>query len=223
MPATPRMLTDRPADTRAVLHGLAESLQLSGAIFLRARFTAPWALASPPAPLLAAAVHPGARRVVLLHVVLEGDFVVTMPDGTSAHLGPGDVAILPTAQAHVMRSLAEENLTPQPISELFPPQPWKRMPALHHGGGGAPTSIVCGYLHSEEAESSPLLTALPPLIPVRVRSAAFTRWLLTNVDYALDDSAERAPGADLLVRRLPELVFFDCLARHAAQGDAPDG
>src|SRR6187549_1490319 len=103
MTALPKRLSDRPETTTELLHDALASLHLSGALFLRAEFTSPWALESSKGEALAQALEPSARRVILFHVVLEGRFVVVLGDAEE-ELGPGDVAILPYADQHVLRS-----------------------------------------------------------------------------------------------------------------------
>jgi AraC-like DNA-binding protein len=202
-------------DSLQVLDGALRTLRMTGALFLQASFSEPWALESSDGTVLANRLRPGAQRVILFHVVTEGRFHVALPDGTRADLGAGDVVILPYADRHVMRGT--EPARPVPIGSLFPPQPWPRIPALRHGGGGAPTSIVCGYLYSDDMHLSPMLAALPPLMPVRAESDAFREWLLTSVRYAVSAPPGRGAPGDMLVQGLPELLFSECLRAYARQ------
>jgi len=52
------------------------------------------------------------------------------------------------------------------ILSLLDPLPWDVMPLLRHGGGGRPTEVVCGYLHSEDPLFEPTMRALPPVFVV---------------------------------------------------------
>jgi AraC-like DNA-binding protein len=149
--------------------------------------------------------------VILFHVVLSGRFLVSLGP-TEEELGPGDVAILPCADPHVLRSPAKARLVP--LERLLPPKPWTRLPLLRHGGGGAITSIACGYLYSDDLQLSPVLAAMPPLIVVRPVQQSFREWLTTNVRFALAETERRAGDHDILMRRLPELLFLKCLDAH---------
>jgi AraC-like DNA-binding protein len=218
MTALPDQLAVRPyAGSADVLRDALASLYLSGALFLRAEFSSPWALESSEGDALARALVPGSRRVILFHVVLGGQFVVSL-DGVQEELSTGDVAILPYADRHVLRSPAETR--PVPLAKILPPHPWTRLPALRHGGGGAITSIACGYLYSDDLHLSPMLAAMPPLIVVRPEHKAFREWLTTNVRFALAEIEAHAGGHDLLMRRLPELLFVKCLDAHARRHGA---
>jgi len=62
---------------------LSETLrvvQLVGAIFINARFTAPWCYRSPCAAAAAPILEPGAERVVIFHLLTEGECYVEMGD-----------------------------------------------------------------------------------------------------------------------------------------------
>ncbi len=219
MAALPNELAVRPFPSSAELLGDAlASLHLSGALFLRAEFSSPWALETSEGDTFAAMLVPGAHRVILFHVVLGGRLVVSL-DGKQEELGPGDVAILPYADKHVLRSPAEAR--PVRLARILPPQPWQRLPALCYGGGGARTSIACGHLYSDDLLLSPVLAAMPELIVVRPEHATFREWLTTNVRFALAETEARAGAHDLLMRRLPELLFLKCLddyaRRHATE------
>ena len=98
------------------------------------------------------------------------------------------------------------------------------MPVLRHGGGGARTEIVCGYLHSDDPLFDPAIRALPPVFVVRLPDGAAAGWVRASIDYAL---AEAAPPSNKssspIATKLPELVLDRspaCASRHRS-GDRP--
>ena len=119
-------------------------LQLSGALFLRANFSAPWAYRSPASAMLAAKLRPGGRRVILLHIFTEGRCRVRLDRGEEAEVEAGDIVILPFADDHCVGD--PDVARAVPAMDLMPPQPWGPVARIDHGGGGAATSMVCGYL-----------------------------------------------------------------------------
>jgi AraC-like DNA-binding protein len=215
MARLPDELALRPHQGGAeILENALSSLHLSGALFLRAEFSSPWALETSERDALASFLVPGARRVILFHVVLSGPLVVSL-EGVQEELVPGDVAILPYADKHVLRS--PDEALPVPLGKLLPPRPWQVLPALRHGGGGAKTSIACGHLYSDDLHLSPVLKAMPELIVVRPGRAALREWLMANVRFALAETEARAGARDVLMQRLPELLFLKCLDDYARQ------
>src|SRR5262245_22471654 len=68
---------------RQVREGL-RCLQLSGAIFLRAHLSAPWAYDSPAAEEVGQMLRPGGRRLVLFHIFTEGQCRLELGRGGGA-------------------------------------------------------------------------------------------------------------------------------------------
>jgi hypothetical protein len=70
----------RPADPLAEV---LAAVRLAGAIFLRAECTAPWAYESPPPDALTAILQPGAKRLILFHIVAEGRCWIGLKRGSN--------------------------------------------------------------------------------------------------------------------------------------------
>ena len=223
MSAQPESLSDLPESTRddaaqRVRDGL-RCLQLSGAIFLDAQFTAPWAYKSIDTASVEEMVQSNGRRVIVFHIFTEGASTVAIPSGERVDVEAGDIVILPFADPHVCGhpSLAH----PIDIRRLWPPQPWPRIAVIRHGGGGPRTSMVCGYLLSDDVPLNPVLASLPPLMRVRPRGGPLAKWVEASADYALHAST-RGVDDDPLLQRLPELLFTECLCEFAATDPQSD-
>ena len=79
-------------------------VRLVSAIFINARFTAPWCYQSPSADAAAPILEPGAERVVIFHLITEGECYVEMANQPPVHLIAGDAVIFPHGDAHLMNS-----------------------------------------------------------------------------------------------------------------------
>lgn len=215
MSTTPDRLSVQPNEsarvegTDEVLADVLRWLRFSGAIFLRAEFTAPWGYESPQAGDLAAALKPGARRLILFHVVAEGACTLSLEDGRQARLEQGDVVILPYAHQH--RVGHEADVASVHIGTLLPPQPWTELPFIRYGGGGAQTQIVCGYVYTDDLLFNPVLGALPTLMHLGHADASLKQWVEASFQYAVHASQRQWPPDDLLLQRLPEVLFIECL------------
>lgn len=75
-------------------------VRLIGAIFINGRFTAPWCYQSPHADYAAPFLEPGAERVVIFHMITEGECYVEMVGQPPVHLVAGDAVIVPQGDAH---------------------------------------------------------------------------------------------------------------------------
>jgi AraC family transcriptional regulator, alkane utilization regulator len=202
-----------------LLADVLRRIHLASAVFLRGEFTEPWAFASTDAATLCRIVQPQAKRLVLFHVAVQGSFTISLASGESATAHAGDAVVLPYCDVHTMGFPA--GTAPVPVTSLVPPPPWREMPVLRHGGGGAPASILCGYLHCADLLFNPLLRALPRLIHVRPGSEQAGQWRQATLRYAVEQIEHASDGLPPLLARLPELVLVDCLCQYAL--DLPPG
>jgi AraC-like DNA-binding protein len=204
---------------RMVRDGL-RCLQLSGAIFFRASWSAPWAYESPESTEVVQMLKPGDRRVILFHIFTEGSCQLELSRGGNTDVAAGDVLIFPFADQHKMGDPSVADAIP--IGELMPPLPWATMPAITFGGGGRPAAMVCGYLYCDDLPFNPVLASLPPVVRIRSSSGPLARWVAASVEYALHAS-ERSADDDPVLKRLPELLFTECLCDYAIRSEADAG
>ena len=143
------------------MDALSETLRvvrLVGAIFINARFTAPWCYQSPRADTVAPMLEPGAERIVIFHLITEGECHVEIEGQAALRLTAGDVVVFPQGHAHLMTS--QPGLTPAAGARLDAVLS-RRPRHLAYGGGGATTRLVCGYLACDARLASLLLAGLP--------------------------------------------------------------
>jgi AraC-like DNA-binding protein len=193
------------------MDALSETLrvvQLVGAIFINARFTAPWCYQSPRADAAAKLLEPGAERVIIFHMILEGECMVEMANQSPVRLIAGDAVIFPEGDAHRMAS--EPGLAPASgarLDEVLSRRPRQ----LAYGGGGAITRLVCGYLACDARLARLILTGLPSLVRVNVRGSNAGTWLEASVRYALAEARSPRPGGAGVLAKLAEVLFIEVL------------
>lgn len=193
------------------MDALSETLRvvrLVGAIFIQARFTAPWCYQSPRADSAAPLLEPGAERVVIFHLITEGECFVEMPGIAPLRLVAGDAVVFPQGDAHCMTSAP--GMPPAKGARLD--QVLARRPRqLNYGGGGAPTRLLCGYLACDARLAQMLLAGLPPLVRVNVRGSNAGTWLEASVRYALAEVRSPRPGGAGVLAKLAEVLFIEVL------------
>ena len=87
----------------------------------------------------------------------------------------------------------------------------------HYGGGGAPTTIVCGSLSFERASLKPITQLLPRFILIKA-DQAHTLALHNTMQALASEMAEQAPGSEVVATRLAEVLFIQALRAHIASG-----
>ncbi|HEX3847587.1 MAG TPA: AraC family transcriptional regulator [Steroidobacteraceae bacterium] len=194
------------------MDALSETLRvvrLVGAIFINGRFTAPWCYQSPSAASVAPILEPGAERVVIFHMIAEGDCYVEMGGEPPVHLIAGDVVIFPSGDAHRMTS--RPGLPPARGRARLDEVLARRPRQIAYGGGGAATRLVCGYLACDARLARMLLNGLPPLVKVNVRGSSAGAWLEASVTYALAEARSPRPGGEGVLSKLAEVLFIEVL------------
>jgi len=193
------------------MDALSETLRvvrLVGAIFINARFTAPWCYQSPRADTVAPLLEPGAERLVIFHLITEGECFVEMGGDEPVRLIAGDVIIFPQGDAHRMTS--EPGLPPA-LGGKLDRVLVRRPRQLAYGGGGPTTRLVCGYLACDARLAAMLLAGLPPLVRVNVRGSNAGAWLEASVRYALGEARSPRPGGAGVLAKLAEVLFIEVL------------
>jgi len=215
-------MTEAPpqlAATPELLESALEQLRLEGAIFFRSELTEPFAFESVPLQL-ADALHPGADRLILFHIVAQGACWVAGADGARHWASEGDVLVLPYGDRHTIGGAVEADAVP--INTLLDPLPWSDLPLLRHGGGGERVELVCGYLYSEDPLFDPAMRALPPAFVVRLPDDAGAGWVRASITYALEHAVPSNATTNPITTRLPELVLIEVLRAHLASAPAAD-
>jgi AraC-like DNA-binding protein len=199
------------------MDALSETLRvvrLVGAIFINAKFTAPWCYQSPSADAAAPLLEPGAERVVIFHLITEGECHVEIGDEPPVRLTAGDVVVFPQGHAH--RMCSQPGIPPATGARLD--QVLSRRPRqLIYGGGGPATRLVCGYLACDRRFAELLLAGLPALLRVNVRGSNAGMWLEASVRYALAEARSPRPGGAGVLSKLAEVLFIEVLRLYVNQ------
>ena len=88
---------------------------------------------------------------------------------------------------------------------------------IHYGGGGAPTTIVSGFLSFDSASLKSITQLLPSLILVKA-DQAHTLALHNTLQLLAAEMAEQSPGSEVVANRLAEVLFIQTLRAHIATG-----
>ena len=84
-----------------------------------------------------------------------------------------------------------------------------------HGGGGAGTRIVCGFLASEDFYN-PLISTLPKALKIDVRRAASREWIEASVRFAANELAEGRVASSSVIARLSESLLTEAVRQYAS-------
>lgn len=196
-----------------VLSEVLRVIQLTGAVYLDGKFSAPWSLLSRPDEAFCAVYLPPSDRVVSFHFVTAGECWAMLEDdpASAVALRAGEIVVVMQGEAHILGS--SHDLKPVPAGPLLADQ-FQSAPGgvmtLQHGGGGEPAHIVCGFLSVQEALKNPLLAALPRLFKVEMRGSS-AAWIESSLRFAAQEAAASRPGTATVLSKLSELLFVEAI------------
>ena len=193
-----------------VLSEVLKSIRLEGAVYLNAEFTAPWCIRGELGLASVRKRLAGAEHVAFFHFLIEGACKLRLADGgETLEARAGDLVLLPQGGRHLMGTdlhlapmEAEATLTLD--GELY---------SMRHGGGGAPTRFVCGYIACSRAVCRPLLEALAPVACIPIGDGPAAALLRELLRVGVSESSASRPGADSMLAKLSELMFIEAMRR----------
>jgi AraC-like DNA-binding protein len=219
MISTPADMTGAPDPGRkADVDALSDVLRvahLTGGVFLHAEFFAPWCMAARVTPEHCMPVLGPASHLILYHYVVEGDLQIRVEgaDAESIIVGAGEVVLLPRNDLHLIGS--DLSLPPVAGSDIIHPPKDGGLFAIHYGGGGKCTRIICGFLGCASVEGNPVISTLPPLLKLGVEQGGAAEWMRSTFQYAADEVSAGRPGSETVLAKLSELLFVEAVRRYA--------
>jgi AraC-like DNA-binding protein len=199
----------RPVD---VLSNMLEIVRLTGSIFLKGNFGAPFAVRT-NGQALTGLLGPGAKHFSMFHMVAEGRCRLEVVGQTPVELEAGDLMLLPQGECHILRN------GDAPITEadsMVPELMAEGVMTMRFGDGPERTHLVCGFVQSGDLFFNPVFAGLPELIVVRTADEPVSSMLADTVRHLLTEMEDLRPGSRDMLSRLMEMLFVEMLRRHVA-------
>ena len=191
------------------LSEILRTARLSGGVFLSGAFTEPWGLeTSLEASDFSAFLGP-ADHLVLYHYVIEGTLVIELAGERPEEFHAGQAVIFPRNDRHkISGRQAAKAVSALDLAKI--PKPGELM-VIEHGGGGAGTRIICGFLGGRLLAGDPLFSSLPAVLRYDCASERSGGLVSASFDIAAREVSDSRPGADAMLARLSELLFVEAV------------
>jgi AraC-like DNA-binding protein len=147
------------------------------------------------------------------HFVADGHMQLRTRAVEAIDVCAGEIVLLPHNDQHTFGSSV--HLAPVPAGDLIQPPQDGGLARIVYGGGGAKTQLLCGYFGCE-MPFGPLLSALPPVLKLDVRSSASGAWIESSFRFAASEIAAGRLGSATVIAKLSELMFVEALSRFVA-------
>jgi Cupin len=190
-----------------VLTDVLEQVRLAGTLYFSAELRAPWGVS----------VRPEGRAP--FYVVSRGSCLLEVDGEPKARvLAAGDLAVLPRAHAHVLRS--DSKAHPVPFGKFVKDHPMDERGFVHCDGGNGPTStLVGGFFLSQELEATRLLSALPAVVHLRADDRDIASWLEPTLRFIGAEMDSRLHGSRSVLNRLADILFIQAVRAFLSTGE----
>jgi AraC-like DNA-binding protein len=195
------------------LSDVLRAVRLTGGVFLDAQFTAPWCVTAKVGPEDCRPFLATPRHVIAYHYVSFGRLFLQVDGERPVEVQAGEIVLLPRNDAHVLGSAL--NLKPVSADDLIQPPGDGGLARISHGGGGAPTHIVCGFLGSE-VHHNPLVGTLPKVLKLNIRESVAGDWIESSFRFAASELSSGRVGCETVLSKLSELLFVEAVRRYLA-------
>lgn len=195
------------------LSDVLRSVRLTGGIFLDAHFTAPWCVSAQLHAEDCKAFIARPTQIIGYHVILEGTLLIGFDDAPPLIVGAGEVVLFPRNDNHILAS--DPGLKPIKADDLIQLSPDGGLARIVHGGGGAATHMVCGFLGTDDGYN-PLIAALPPALKLDIREGTSRDWIETSVRFAANELAAGRMTSSGVMSRLSETLLIEAVRQYAS-------
>lgn len=182
-------------------------LRMSGVFYCRGEFTAPWGL-----------TLPAFDDCLMFHVVTSGRCWVMDAGGEQRLLQPGDFALVPHGQGHVLAS--EPGAPAERLFDLPREEVGDRFEILRHGRGGAATGLVCGAVRFDHPAARHLISMLPRMICIEAADSPHMDWMQSTLRFMAIEARELRPGGEAVITRLADILVIQAIRAWIAQDPA---
>jgi AraC-like DNA-binding protein len=173
-------------------------LRMNGAFYCRSELSAPWGMTLMPMP-----------GYMWFHVLTSGRFWLEADEAEPTPLQAGDLGLVTRGEGHVLRS--DPGVEAPGVLDLDREQISERYEILRHGGGGAPTMLICGAVRFDHPAAHNLVEILPPILRVDAASSPQLEWMQSTLRLMAAEARELRPGGEAVITRLGDILVIQAI------------
>jgi AraC-like DNA-binding protein len=205
-----RAYTIRMADLPIHDDSLGEALhflRMSGTLYCRSEFTAPWALELP-----------AFEDCLMFHIVTLGQCLLEVEGAETCLLRPGDLALVPHGSGH--RLTSEPGVVPVKLFDAPREAISNRYEILRHGAGGAATTMICAVVQFDHPAAQQLIRLLPTLIRVDTWQSPEIEWIQSTLRFIAVEAQQLNAGGETVITRLADILVIQAIRAWVARDPA---
>ena len=180
-----------------VLGDVLDTLELKGWISSRRELVPPWRY------------NFAASQDMIFHLLsFGGGYLSVEGDPTPLRIEDGAVLLFPFGHAHSICDKLTSPLT-QVLHVDYDPQ--KKYQSFPGTSEGVKRAVLCGAFHLEHPGTFPLLHSLPKVIHIPAEQGRTAQGFTEVVQLIAREAAAPRQGAEVMLRRLTELLFIQVI------------
>jgi AraC-like DNA-binding protein len=180
-----------------VLGEVLDTLELKGWISSRRELVPPWRY------------NFAASQDMIFHLLsFGGGYLSVEGDPTPLRIEDGAVLLFPFGHAHSVCDKLTSPLTQVLHVDYDPQNKYQSFPGTSEG---AKKAVLCGAFHLEHPGAFPLLHSLPKVIHIPAEQGRTAQGFTEIVQLIAREAAAPRPGAEVMLRRLTELLFIQII------------
>jgi AraC-like DNA-binding protein len=167
-------------------------------MYAQSELSAPWGVEMPPM-----------NGRMMFHIVTKGACWLRFPNHANILLQPGELALLPKGEGHLISSHDSMNCKPFfdiPVSKLS-----DRFEFMRYGGGGEETLLTCGVLSFDHAAGQKLISQLPPLIHMQSDNGKLPGHLQPLIQLMAEEATSLSAGGETVVAHLADIIVIQAI------------
>jgi len=190
------------------LSDILAAIWLDGAVYVKAKFKAPWCVQTQYGLPTAASRLPRSDHIVFFHLPTDGSCLARLTDGSEElEVTAGDLLLFPHDHRHILGT--DLTLSPAPVGL----EPLEGLVEVRSGGDGEATRFIYVYLACDQRACRAPLGPLPPMLRIPLGDISKSGWLADLLHLGVQGSLAKWPGSRSLLAKLSELAFIETLRR----------
>jgi AraC-like DNA-binding protein len=149
------------------------------------------------------------KSVLMFHAVTQGRCWLEARATPRRLVQAGDFVLVPHGEGH--RLTSEPGVRAARLFDLPRELVSERYEILRHGGGGAPTTIVCGAVRFDHPAAQHLVRVLPRLVAVDAWTSPQMDWLQSTLRFIAAEASELRPGGETVITRLADILVIQAI------------
>lgn len=188
-----------------LLSDVLTTLRLTGTLYFRTAFTAPWGVQVP-----------AFENVSRFHFAHRGRCYARVAGvDTPVLLEQGDLIIITKGASHVLCDPVDQSAAS--LDDVVSQSKFTGEGALVYGDGGGEkheTQLICGHFAFDQDASHPLIDALPRYLHLRHEEDIPHAWLDSTLNMIAAETGRGQLGGDLVALKLSEIILAQAIRSH---------